>query len=377
MSDQDPTQHAGDSARPGGDEFPGPRRRRARALLHALGLCAGLALLGWCVAVALNPDNRAQLRMLREADWRLVALLALLSAASLLANGLAFWVVLRPVRRIPVLSVLAVNALATALASIPFKLSVLCRFVVHHRRDGVPLLIITTWMGNMLLLIVATMAPLVLVSVVRGRVDAAWFAGAGGGVIAAALLICLVARAASRGAWWAALERRWNPRAGASRPGVLRRLVQRFAIIDRAREGVRALSSPTAVFSAAGLRCADVVIQAARFVVAAAILQQTLSPADAIIAAATYFLVGVASPAGALGFREAAVVGVAGASGAADVADPVAAGSIVVLTVTAIDTVVVLLAAGAAAAYLRIDRLLAARDLDAASDAGAPRAGVL
>ncbi len=335
---------------------------RARIGLQVLGFIVGLGLLGWCVMQAVNPDNRQHLAKLRGADWRLVTTLAGLSAASLLVNGLSFWSVIRPVRRVPMASVIAVNAMATALASLPFKLSVICRFVVHHRRDGVPLLTITTWMGNSLTIMLATLVPILLVSLWKTEVDAAWCAAVLTSIGISASLVIVLARAGSSDRVWAWAENWFGALpAGASevptsgRWRSVRRLVARFDVLAKAREGVRMLSFPSGVYGAAGLRVVDITIQAARFVVAARLLEQVMAPADALLAAALYFIVGVASPAGSLGFREAAVLGVH-AAGTGDGESGAGAGSIVVLTVTAVDTLVVVGAAIASGAYLRIDR---------------------
>lgn len=363
-----PPEH--DSATPPATNVePAPRRSRSRVLVQVIGFVIGIGLMAWCVSRALSPDNRQHLEKLRDADWRLVAALAGLSLLSLLINGASFWVVIRPVRRIPFTSVLAVNALATALASLPFKLSVLCRFIIHHRRDGVPLLTITVWMGNALTIILATLVPIVLVSLWRGQVDTIWFIAASVGVFIATLAVLVLARVFSRDAVWRWLDRRIGVPAPAADgslvpstppPGRLRRLIARFDLLPKAREGVWMLAQPGAVFGGAGLRCADITIQAARFVVAAKLLGQVMNPDDALLAASLYFVVGVLSPAGSLGFREAAVVGAhAITTTAAGGPDGSGGGdSIIVLTVTALDTLVIVGAALVAAIYLRLDRLL-------------------
>lgn len=353
-------------------------RSGVRLGFQALGFLVGLALLSWCISLALTPDNRQHLASLRSADRRLVAGLVLLSAASLAVNALAFWVIIRPVRRVPLPSVLAVNSIATALASLPFKLSVVCRFLVHHRRDGVPLLTITTWMGNTLTVMMAALAPIVGLAIWRPKVDAWWCVVAVLGVAISTTLVVGLARAASHVALWGWIERRMSagdsvaPVAaeGAERKrNRIRTLITRFDLIPKAREGVVMLSHPSATYGAAGLRMIDITIQAARFVVAAKLLEQVMSPGDALIAAALYFIVGVASPAGALGFREAAVLGVH-AAGSGD--DARSAGSIIVLTITAIDTIVVIAAAIVSGVFLRIDRFFLKTPAPHAEPPGGP-----
>lgn len=320
-------------------------RRLTRIVVQLVGFAVGVGLLAWCATVALQDKNREQLGRLSEARWQDVSLLAVLSLASLAANGSSFWIVIRPVRRVPWLSVQAVNALATALASLPFKLSIVCRFAVHNRRDGVPLLTITTWMGNVLAIMLATLGPILLAGIWRGTTDAVWWGTSAGGVLASVVLVVALARLFSRKPIWVRIERWIAGDDGAGR-GVLGRKAVKAGVVARAQEGFAMLSSPMAVGGGALLRCLDLVIQACRFLVASRIVGQEISVDQAVLAASAYFLVGVLSPAGALGFREAAVFGLLKGE----------AFSIVVLTVTAAEMVVVLACATAAAAWLRLGR---------------------
>nr|HRJ50554.1 hypothetical protein [Phycisphaerales bacterium] len=54
-----------------------PRGWRGVAI-QVVGLAVGLALLGWCVSVALRPENRDQLGRLREAPpWMIAGVVGL------------------------------------------------------------------------------------------------------------------------------------------------------------------------------------------------------------------------------------------------------------------------------------------------------------
>jgi hypothetical protein len=102
-----------------------------RLCVQALGFVLALVLLGWCIRAALSEENREQLERLGNASAGQVLLLLGLSAATLLLNGLLFWVTLRPVQRVPVVDHLATNALATFLALLPFKLGTLVRVAIN------------------------------------------------------------------------------------------------------------------------------------------------------------------------------------------------------------------------------------------------------
>jgi len=327
---------AGDARRRSG-------KRMARIGVQLIGFAVGIGLFAWCASVALSDANRDQLGKLRDARWQDVVLLAGLSLASLLVNGSSFWIIIRPVRRLSWLNVQAVNAMATALANLPFKLSIVCRFAVHNRRDGVPLLTMTTWMGNVLVVMLATLGPILLAGMWRGTTDAVWWGASAGGVLVSVLLIVTLATVFSRDVIWRRIER-WIAGENGAGHGAIGRLAVKAGVVARAREGFLMLSSPTAVGGGAMLRCMDLAIQASRFLVAAKIVGQEITVDQAVLAASAYFLVGVLSPAGSLGFREAAVFGLLKGE----------AFSIVVLTVTAAETIVVLTCAAAAGVWLRV-----------------------
>lgn len=325
------------------DPAPGeqPERRLLRAAVQVVGFGIGIALLAWCAGIAFSDQNRAQLAQLRRAHWGDVALLVLLSLATVVINAGAFWTMIRPVRRVPWRRVLAVNCVATVLAYLPFKLSLLFRAAVHNRRDALPLLMIGTWLGNVGLMMLAVIGPALAATAWRGEVDAIWWAVAAGGAAAVTLAILVVARLFSHERLWRALERRLI---GVSEPTRgWRRLLSRSQLLPRAHEGVRMLAHPSAVLSGAALRALDIGVQSARFLIAARIAGVDLAPDQAIAAAATYFIIGVISPTGMLGFREAGVFALLQSQSFA----------VVVLTVTAIEMVVNLLCALPAILLLR------------------------
>jgi hypothetical protein len=108
-----------------------------------------------------------------------------LSLGTLACNATTFWIVIRPVRRLGWPWVFSVNAVATALAYLPFKLSVIARYVLHRRHDQLAVLTITTWFANVALVMAAVLGPVVSASIWRGTIDATWVATALGGAVAA------------------------------------------------------------------------------------------------------------------------------------------------------------------------------------------------
>lgn len=342
---------------------PGPSsaRARVRIAVQVAGFLVGLTMLGWCVRVALQPSNQAQFSRLTGAPaWSILGMLGL-TAASIVLNGVIFWATIRPVRRLRVSDVVAVNALATFLAYLPFKPSAVARVVIHNRRDGVPVGVIGAWFAAVAAVLLVALAPPTLASLWRPTIDAPWIAAAGGGVILLASAMMIVARF-FRG-------ERGIERIHAILDPLRLRIAQRFL---RSRswlhlhEGFTILSSPGVVAGTVALRLTDAGVQAARFVLAASILGQALPVEQAVIVAVTFFLIGVVSPTGMLGFREGGATGLAAALAFKD-SEQFAA---VALLVGAAEAIVNLTGAAAGLAWLRPDRLF--KRTGGATGRGAP-----
>jgi len=315
-----------------------------RTAVQILGFLVGVALLVWCVKVALRPEHREQFARLRDATPGQVAAVLALSFASLAANGAAFWVMVRPIKRIDLGGVLSTNALATFLNYLPFKVGVITRFIVHNRRDAIPVVTISAWFACMAAVLVVTLLPPCAATLWLKRVDAMWFVVSGAGVLVLGALTVLVARAL-------------HGPSGADR---LRRLCAwlpmgtRFAqsvFFGQAHAGMTILSHAPTVTAGAALRLVDLGLQAARFVVIANVLHQDLAPSRALMATVAYFLTGIFSPGGMLGTREGVTAWLFGADGAQSLAA-------VALLVGAAEMFTNLVGAGLGLAYLRPDRLL-------------------
>lgn len=300
----------------------------ARAAAQALGLLIGLSLFGWAVYLAFGEDNSASWDALRNADWRAVVGLGALSLVSLALNGLMFWSVLLPLRRLPAVEVVGINAIATFLSVLPFKVGLATRVLIHHRRHGLRVREIVAWIAAMGALALAVLLPLGVAGVLRPRLDWKWFAIAGAGVVVCNVLGVALGRLAERRPWLARLS------AGSW----------------------RIVRAPAPVLAHLALRLIDVVALAGRFAVAAAIAGAPLAADHAVLIATTYFLLSVLAPAGTLGFREAGVAGLAIALGLDKGSLALAA-----LVVSAAEFGAAGLLALPAGAALRIDRIIRRR----------------
>lgn len=330
--------------------------RTLRLIVQLIGFVVALLLLGWTVRVALSEENRAQLERLGEATPGEIVGLMALSAVYVVLNGLTFWAVLWPERRLKPLDVIAVNGLSTFMAYLPFKMSIVTRVIIHNRRDGVPVLTIGAWTVAVAALMLATVAPLGLVSAWRQRVDALWVVLSLGGVAACVGLVLGVSTyfAGERGL--ARIHVLFD-RLGSS----LVNRALRSEPFARLHSGFGMLAHPRAVWCATGLRLLDLAAQGGRFWIAAAVLGTPIGADEAMLMGVTYFLVGAVSPVGQLGTREAATVALAAAMGVTMDGRGAEGMAAVALFITGTESVVLIFGAGFAAAWLRADRLLTGR----------------
>ncbi len=303
-----------------------PKRwTRSRIAVQVAGFILGLGLLGLTIYLATTGDNAAQFQHMRDAPptW-LIALLAV-SAASIVVNGVMFWFVLLPLRRLNLVDVVAVNAIAVFLALLPFKLGLLIRALIHHRRDGVPFKQLLAWFAAISALALAIVLPMALASLWRGQVDALWWL--------AALIGPVVCTAVGVGCG---------------------RIAPRYPILSRLSLGADAIVKHlSAVVPHFIFRCVDVACLAARFLIAAKILGHEMTLDQAILTGTTYFLLSVVAPTGVLGAREAGTAGVGLVQGL-DVAG-------IALLVTAAETLAAAALGTLAAWRLRLHAVLLSR----------------
>ncbi len=335
MSDEAPT-----SSKPSS-------RRGWGVLVQVVGFGIGIALLGWAVQVALREENREQLSKLTEASPGELMMLLSLATLSVGFNGIIFWVVINPIHRIRPTDVIATNAIATFLAYLPFKLSVVSRFVIHNRRDKVPVLTIGAWIIAEAVLMAAVLGPLVLVSIWQREVNLIWWVVSLTSSFACTFVGSALARQLAGDVGITRL----------SRLGLSDRITGKSAFV-RIHSGFEMLGHPSATLIANTFRLIDIIAFALRFYLAARVLELPISMDDSLLLGACYFMIGAASPTGMLGTREAGIIAIAKMVGISTLATsetpsgelPIAA---VVLFVTAVEAVVNLGCAGFGIAWLK------------------------
>lgn len=302
-----------------------------QVFVQIFGGLIGVGLLIWALSVVFSDENREQLDRALNSPLHLTLSLVGLSALSIVLNGLMFWVVARPIRRLDPLSVIGVNAIATFLSVLPAKLGLAIRGLVHNRRDGMTLRDVIAWLAAMSALGIAALLPIGVVSKWRLEVDLVWFVLALGGVALTHTIGVGLGKLAARG-------------------------VLRGALAVMSLGSYRIVQHPGPVASHAVLRVADLGVLAVRFLIAASVLQMVLPFEQAVLLGAMYFFFGVLAPAGTLGAREAAVAEIGVALGL-DRAPVYTA----VLFVAAIELATSFVLALVASIWIRPDRLLRAQ----------------
>lgn len=320
---------------------------------QGVGFLLGLALMGWCIAIALSPDNREQLGHLLDASPRQVVILLACSMGTLLFNGAIFWVVLLPVKRTGLWYMSAVNAVATLLSYAPFKISMAFRVLVHNRVDRLPVLTIGAWMAAIGVLALTVLGPALLASMWTPDQGPLWWGLWLGGSAVCTGTAVLLARVFAG-------ERGWQRLARLCSAVALGRQMIAGEHGRRLHAGIDMLAHKRASGAAALLRVGDVFVQAMRVWIAAQILHIDLGWGPCMVIASTYFLIGVVSPIGMLGSREggstavATLAGITAADGAAGILT-------VSLLITASEALVNLAGGGVGAMVLRVDRWLLRR----------------
>ncbi len=304
------------SARDGRSDASAPANAgggNLRPIVQVAGFLIALGMLAWAGKLAVSGIGAEQIEHLRASAWYEVLGLVALGVATVVINGLIFALVIRPARRVPVLDVVSVNAIASLLAYLPFKLSLIFRTLVHNRRDGVPLLTIGAWLGAVGVLLMAVYGPMILVSGIVQTVGGFWLIACGLGVLGGTLLITVLARAGAGDAGLSRIERITRTLAGRR----MARLVRSDAFA-RLHAGLDMLASWLVAGGNLLLRAMDLLVHAGRFMLASSMLGAGLSIEEALLLGLVYSFLNAASPTGSLGIADLGTVGVAAWMGLGD-----------------------------------------------------------
>jgi len=243
---------------------PVPRWRR---LLKPLGFVLGLGLFAWCVSEAdLAAAGRAT-------PAEIVALVAC-TLLSVVANGSIFWLVVRPLARVPWLDVQIVNGVVNLLNYAPVRLGLVTRIAHHRRVDGLGYGTMAAWYAGVAAVLMLVLAVFLGATLLRPQTDLAWFVLLGIGLVGGGAALAVAGRL--------------------------------LAGTGRLRGAERVVSHPGVVAGSILLRLLDMAAAALRLHLAFGVLDIELSVRDVVYLVLVAMLTNL-SPAGSLGFREFAL----------------------------------------------------------------------
>lgn len=276
-----------------------PQRRLRTLIIQVVMFCIGLGLLALCIRTAMQPKFEPQIERLRNAPIEMVLALIGLSLTTLFLNACTFWTAIYPVKRVPFWDIQATNAGAALANYAPAKLGAILRFVVHNRRNHVPIFTIGAWIGAVSVTMMCALFPVVAAGMWRKAFDLWFLAALLAGLAFTYGTTLLLARAFAHERGLArlhAITARFNSR-------LLDRVMHSGAFRNL-HAGLTMLAHPWSFAAGVVLRVVDLLVQALRFMVAAHLLGLDLTFEWALISSGAYFLVTVFSPAGPLGLRE-------------------------------------------------------------------------
>lgn len=308
------------------DEAPRGPARPGAIVVQGVALAISIGLLVWSASLALSSENRENLEQLRDAPPAAAVALVALVLLSVVCNGVIFQIVLGHTRRLGVIYLTGVTAIATLVAYAPFKLSLVARALIHRRHDAMAYRTLVSWFVATAGLSLCVIAPVTAASAWRPQLDLPWAALTFGVPIAMLLAAVLVARR-----------------------------VRTMKALNAVTLGSAEYATTAWRVGAVGaIRYLDLGAMALRFYIAADLLGVEMSVGQSLVAASVYFLTGLLSPSGNLGAREGAVTG-AGFLPAMGGHEEMA---LVALTVTGAEVIGAIIAGGIGALIVRPDRLL-------------------
>lgn len=259
-----------------GGETPREQLLSPRKLVvQVLGFLIGVALLGWCISIAISGGDWSKIA---DAHPLLIAGLIICTLASFGANGVMFWLVIRPIQHVGFWNMQWLNFVTGILNYAPIRAGLIARIAYHLRVDRMSLLRVGAWLAALAYSLALTLGACIAGTIVWPKLDLIWVAIVGGQLLL--------------GGWltWAIMG---HP------------LVTRFG-----RGMDQMLRVPSCLWGAIGLRLVDIGAFVGRMACAVAILDLDLAATDIVLLGFAALALSL-NPLGRTGFREMAVAFVA------------------------------------------------------------------
>jgi hypothetical protein len=246
-----------------------------KLVVQLFGFLVGVALLGWCISIAVAGGDWSKIA---HANPLLVGGLVLCTLTSFFANGVMFWLVIRPIQNVGFWNMQWLNFVTGILNYAPIRAGLIARVAYHLRVDRMSLLRVGAWLAALAYTLALTLGACIAATIVWPHLDVVWIAIVVGQLLLGGLLT------------WAIMG---HP------------LVVRFG-----RGMDQMLSVPSCLWGAIGLRLIDIAAFVGRMACAAAILDLNLPATDVFVLGFAALALSL-NPLGRTGFREMAVAFVA------------------------------------------------------------------
>ena len=247
-----------------------------RLAIQLIGFAIGVSLIVWLARSAFETNGWEELS--NRATPGTLAGLIICSLASILINGMNFWIVVRPVRREGFWAIQSVNATASMLNFAPIRLGLVSRYLYHMRVDRMSFLFVTGWIFAIVISLMIVMGSASLATVLYPSIDIWWL------LIASVPIILTIM--------------------------FLPPLMRLPAIRKKTRGSERMLSDRTALRGSLLLRFLDLLTWAGRLWFASLLLDTGLSTGDVLLLS-IFAVVMSLNPLGRIGFREVAIAWIA------------------------------------------------------------------
>lgn len=159
--------------------------------LQLVGFLIGAALIAYLITVAIKNGLWEDLT---NASVGMLILLVALGLLSTVLDGVVFWGVLLPYRKLNFMHVQAVNMSAAFLNLMPVRVGTVFRVVYHAQVDGVPLVPIIGWFAAITLTTVASLGTIAVATLLAAPFSLIWFLLIAGGFFFSGLIIWAVTR---------------------------------------------------------------------------------------------------------------------------------------------------------------------------------------
>lgn len=157
-----------------------------KVAIQVIGFLIGAALITYLVIVAVRNGIWDDLS---NAEPGLLLLLVALGLLSTVLDGMVFWGVLLPYRKLGFLHVQAVNLSASFLNLMPVRVGTVFRVVYHAQVDGVPLIPIIGWFAAISITTVASLGSMVVATLLVPPLSLQWFLLVLGGFLVCGIVI--------------------------------------------------------------------------------------------------------------------------------------------------------------------------------------------